>query len=234
VPLEYARISARDLENVALKGDVIAVIPLGSVEQHCEGPLGLDSMVAERLAYEACRRLEEEGRATCLILPTIHYGYSPEWSRVRGTISLPLHVYAKLLEEVIEGVVRGGVKRVVLLNAHGGNAGVAEAILRGLASKHEGLVLALVNYWELLNVRLDHGGPVEEAVARALGLEVDFGNCVDVGYESRPRVILGSPREPSRVVLEGTVPPLGPEALIGALAEALRKIASESPLKHSI
>ncbi len=234
MPVEYVRLSSRDLEELAVKSNVIAVIPLGSIEQHCEGPLGLDSMIAERIAYEACKRLEERGRAVCLILPTIHYGYSPEWSRVRGTISVPLHTYIELLEAIIEGVVRSGVSRVVLVNAHGGNVGVAEAILRDLASRYEGLVLALANYWELLGVKLDHAGPVEEAVARALGLQISLGNCVEVGYEGRPRILLGAPRGPSRLVFEGASAAFNLDVLIEALATALEKVALANPSRQSI
>jgi creatinine amidohydrolase len=223
VPVDYVRISSRDLGELTLESNVIAVVPLGSVEQHCEGPLGLDSMIAERLAYEACKHLEGESRVTCIILPTISYGYSPEWSKVKGTISIPLHIYTGLLEAVIEGIIRSGVKRIALINAHGGNVGVAEAVLRNIASKHEGLVLALINYWELLNAKLDHAGPFEESVARALGLQVSLGDCINIGYESKPRVILGTPSEPAKIVFEANSATVDFETLVGALAKALKK-----------
>ncbi|MFZ8793381.1 MAG: creatininase family protein [Acidilobaceae archaeon] len=234
MPVEYARLSTRALEELASKQNVIAVIPLGSIEQHCEGPLGLDSMIAERLSQEACRRLEARGEVTCVILPTLNYGYSPEWGRVKGTISIPLHTYAELLEAVVEGAIGSGFRRIALINAHGGNVGVAEAVLRSIASRHEGVVLALINYWELLNAKLDHAGPFEEAVVRALGFNIDLGECASVGYEGKPRILLRTPREPSKITMGVTGVSLDLEALVEALAGALRRVATVDPLGYSI
>ncbi|MEN2999948.1 MAG: creatininase family protein [Acidilobaceae archaeon] len=189
MPLEYAKLSSRQLEEVA--GRAIAVLPLGSLEQHCEGPLGFDSLVAERLAWRACEELERRGKL-CVILPTLHYGFSPEWSEVRGTISLDLKTYSSLLSSILEALFKVGFRRIALLNAHGGNAGLLEAIARELS--RDGLAIGVINYWQALGISLDHAGPAETEVARALGLEAGFGRCEEeVGHE-RPTIVAGKAR----------------------------------------
>ncbi len=233
MPIDYTRISSVDLEKFILEENVIVVIPLGSIEQHCNGPLGLDSMIAERLSHEACKRLEEKNSIKCILMPTIYYGYSPEWSKVKGTISIPLHVYKEFLEAIIESLANWGFRRVVLINAHGGNVSLIEATLRSIASKREDLILALVNYWELLDLKLDHAGPLEEHIAKSLGLSIELGECSQVGYESKPRIITKTPQQPSRIIFEDNVI-VDLEKLIEALAEALERIASTSLSKHLI
>ncbi|MCX8195574.1 MAG: creatininase family protein [Acidilobaceae archaeon] len=189
MPLEYSRLSSRQAEEVAEKS--IAVLPLGSLEQHCEGPLGFDSLVAERLAWRACEELERKGRL-CVILPTLHYGFSPEWSEVKGTVSIGLHAYVQLISSILESLIRAGFRRIALLNAHGGNAGLLEAAARELS--REGVAIAVINYWQAAGLSLDHAGPAEESVARALGLDVSFGSCEEeVGHE-RPPIVVGRAR----------------------------------------
>lgn len=233
MPLEYARLSSSQVSRIALEDRVLAVIPLGSIEQHCEGPLGLDSMVAETLAFRSCSLLEERGLGRCVILPTLYYGYSPEWSRVRGTISLPLDTYQSILEAIVEGLAKAGFRRVVFLNGHGGNSSVVEAVMRGVASRFEGLVLALVNYWELLDIKLDHAGPVEESIASSLGVAASLGDCREVGYMSRPRVTTQPPGEPSRIKFGGITAPRV-EEVVEAVVRALEKVLLADPSSHSI
>ncbi|MCS7107157.1 MAG: creatininase family protein [Acidilobaceae archaeon] len=189
MPLEYARLSSRELERVAEVS--VAVLPLGSMEQHCEGPLGFDSFVAEKLAWRACEELERRGKL-CVLLPTLYYGFSPEWSEVRGTVSLDLRTYSSLISSVLEALLKAGFKRIALLNAHGGNAGLLEAIARELS--REGAVIGVINYWQALGISLDHAGPGEAEVAKTLGLEVSFGRCEEEVSYTRPSIVAGRVR----------------------------------------
>jgi len=225
VPLEYAKLPSSLISRIALEEGVVAVVPLGSLEQHCEGPLGLDSMIAERLAFEACVLLERRSAARCVILPTLYYGFSPEWSKVKGTISVPLDVYVNLLKAIVRGLVKAGFKRIAFINTHGGNAGIAEAYISEAASEVGGVVLALINYWELLNIKLDHAGPVEESIAKALGVAESMGECSRIGYRSRPRITATPPEEPSTIAFENQPPNVDVGELIEALARALETVA---------
>lgn len=158
--------------------DSLAVIPVGSVEQHCEGPLGTDLMLAEGLAAAMCEHLETTRSARCVLMPSLSYGFSAEWSLAPGTISLSVETFQMLVKDVVRSLIANGAKRIVLLNGHYGNSPALEAALRDLMRElpHDVAVLQ-VNYWEALGVDVGHASEEEAELMRALGYTVDFGRC---------------------------------------------------------
>ncbi|MDM7275824.1 MAG: creatininase family protein [Thermoprotei archaeon] len=221
MPLDYRELSSFEIRNLASRNDVIAVIPVGSLEQHCRGPLGLDGLIAERIAWESCRALEARNSGLCVILPTIYYAFSPEWGGVEGTLSLKITTFTELVESIISGLRRAGFKRIAFLNGHGGNSSILEAVLREAAG--EGYALALVNYWEPLNIKLDHAGPTEKSVAEQLGIKVDMGECEEkASYKSRPRIVSGKVGEPLTIIINQHAPTR--EHIVEENAKALEEL----------
>jgi mycofactocin precursor peptide peptidase len=96
----------------------VLVIPIGSTEQHgAHLPLGTDTMIAVALA----ERLRDE-HPEVTVAPAIAYGSSGEHQDFAGTLSIG----QTALESVIVELVRSAshsFQRILLLNAHGGNAG---------------------------------------------------------------------------------------------------------------
>ncbi|MEB3851811.1 MAG: creatininase family protein [Desulfurococcales archaeon] len=150
-----------------------ALVPLGSVEQHCHLPVGLDCIIAERLAWLSAARAEEllaaGGGARIAVAPPICYGFSPEWRGAPGTVTLPLGVYAGLVESVVEGLASWGFQAVILFNGHGGNSHPARAAASEAAHRL-GARVAVLDYWRPPGLRLGHACEVEEALARELGV----------------------------------------------------------------
>ncbi|MBD3178745.1 MAG: creatininase family protein [Candidatus Latescibacteria bacterium] len=102
-----------------LKKVDIAILPVGSVEQH--GPhLPLDSdafdarYLAERIA-EAC----SDPRP--LVLPLIPYGVSYEHEEFSGTVTISNDTLAALVYEIGMSVAGNGINKLVIINGHGGN-----------------------------------------------------------------------------------------------------------------
>ncbi|MFN4045710.1 MAG: creatininase family protein [Acidilobaceae archaeon] len=229
MPLDYRELSSFEIRNLASRNNVIAVIPVGSLEQHCRGPLGLDGLIAERIAWESCRALEARNHGLCIILPTIYYAFSPEWGDVEGTIYLKITTFTELVESIISGLKRAGFKRIAFLNGHGGNSSILEAVIREAAG--EGYILALLNYWELSNVKLDHAGPIEKSVAEQLGIEVNVGECEEkVLYKSRPRIVAGKTREPSTLIINQAAPTK--ESIIEGTVKALWELLKTETSKN--
>lgn len=166
MPQPLLLLSTRDAAR--LLPESLVVIPVGSLEQHCRGPLGLDALIAEALSWRACLLLEARGKGSCVIAPTVYYGYSPEWARAPGTVSLAPQAMLGLVESVIEGLYRSGARRIALVNGHAGNTGILEAAMRSATVGRPGLVVGLVEYWRIAGKRLGHCGRGEEELARSL------------------------------------------------------------------
>ena len=223
--VEYRYLNALEAEDLAERG-AVPLIPLGSLEQHCRGPLGLDGLIAERLSVEACRRSWEAG-VPCTVLPTLYYGFSPEWSRIPGTVSLGLESYAGLVRGIIRSLHAMGFRGILLVNGHGGNTGLLYSVAREAVSSL-GLVIGVAEYWRLLGVGLGHASSVEEYISRRLGLEVELGGCREDPGVLDPVIVRPGPGDPVVVESRGRVEGDPVEAvarLIASIYNEARRLA---------
>ena len=96
----------------------IVVVPLGSLEQHGHHlPMLTDSMIGA----EIVRRAEAELGDTALFTPMLWVGASDHHLGFPGTISLSNDLYVSVLVDILESLISAGHRKILLLNAHGGN-----------------------------------------------------------------------------------------------------------------
>jgi creatinine amidohydrolase/Fe(II)-dependent formamide hydrolase-like protein len=97
----------------------IALLPVGSVEQHGPHlPLDTDAFDAD---YLAKRIAEACSKPRPLVLPLISYGVSYEHDSFKGTVSISNDTLSRLVYEIGMSVARNGIKKLVIINGHGGN-----------------------------------------------------------------------------------------------------------------
>ncbi|WP_244403900.1 creatininase family protein [Pyrolobus fumarii] len=159
------------LRVTTLRGQRIAVLPLGSVEWHCSAPLGVDSVIAVEMATRLCRELNEVCGGAVL-LPPLYYGASSEWSGYEE-LSIRRSTVARIVEELAASLERLGFNTLVLVNAHGGNsASLRYAVERLVYEKGTRLRVYIVEWWRLLGLHVGHMDVVEAGLASELmGLE---------------------------------------------------------------
>ncbi len=98
----------------------IALLPVGAIEQHGPHlPLDTDSFDADHLAREVARHCSDPRP---LVLPLVPYGVSYHHNDFSGTFSLTNETMARLIYEIGMSAARNGVKKLVMINGHGGNA----------------------------------------------------------------------------------------------------------------
>ncbi|HXX39055.1 MAG TPA: creatininase family protein [bacterium] len=176
-----------------------AVLPLGSVEWH--GPhlaLGTDLILTEGFVGTL------EGEFTAVAYPAIAYAACPGKTRgYAGTVPIRPSVALDYLCDVLDGILRAGFLRVLLLNAHDANMSIARAAMEWVSGTHTASLL-LVNWWQLVTqAETDaqrmfehhsgrgHGGPYETAAAWTFAHDaVDL----DLASELPPRPALATDR----------------------------------------
>jgi creatinine amidohydrolase len=122
----------------------LALQPVGAIEQHGPHlPVGVDAMIAEAVARAAAARCE--GDFIVLILPTTQVGKSTEHIAYPGTLTLGAETLTRLWTEIGDSVARAGLRKLVFLNAHGGQPQVMEIVARDMRVRHG--MLALASGW---------------------------------------------------------------------------------------
>jgi len=97
----------------------VALLPVGSIEQHGPHlPLDTDAFDAAHLAREVAMACSEPRP---LVLPLVPYGVSYHHDDFAGTLSVSPDTLAKLVQDIGMSAARNGVKKLIIINGHGGN-----------------------------------------------------------------------------------------------------------------
>ena len=125
----------------------IAVLPVAAIEQHGPHlPLNVDTTLVEGVIASALAHLPVG--LPVLFLPTQSIGFSPEHTRFGGTLTLKAETILRLWTELAESVAATGVKKLVLLNSHGGQVGLLDVVARDLRARL-GMLVYSVNSFNL-------------------------------------------------------------------------------------
>ncbi|MFC4766242.1 creatininase family protein [Effusibacillus consociatus] len=168
-------VQGRDFKKVVDSAD-FAVLPLGSIEYHGpHAPYGTDFILAESFS----RLLQ--GNFQAVVYPAIPYSACPgKTQHYPGTISISPPVFTEYLCEVVQGICRSGFSRIVLLNAHDANMGIARTAAEWVTGQFDPCSILLVNWWQMVSPETSnswgvftgsgrgHGGPYEISAVQAL------------------------------------------------------------------
>ncbi|MGH3095623.1 MAG: creatininase family protein [Streptosporangiales bacterium] len=142
---------------------VPVVLPLAAVEQHGPHlPLATDRLIVEHL----CARLDEELGAEVLTLPTVAVGNSTHHRDFPGTLSVRHATLLDQATDVAECVFGDGFHNLLLLNAHGGNEGIAQVALEQLGARWRDRRVVRTTWWQ---VAAEAIGAISEAGPGGVG-----------------------------------------------------------------
>lgn len=122
----------------------IAIIPVGSNEQHGpQNPLGTDHLIAKAIAEETAKRTGVLG------LQVIPFGVSVHHKQFWGTIDISPNTFKNYVKEVCLALNYYGVKKIVIVNGHGGNLHALAELAMELRDK--GIFLSIFQWWPAAN-----------------------------------------------------------------------------------
>ena len=128
-----ARLTTREIAE--LDGEAtLVVLPIAAVEQHGPHlPVWTDTMIGEAVLARALEQRSNDGRVWTL--PIQAYGKSNEHTGFPGTFALSGETLAHVLKEIARGVHASGLRRLLLLNSHGGNPEIIDYVARDLRAE---------------------------------------------------------------------------------------------------
>lgn len=121
------------VDNLA-KDPGVLIQPIGAVEQHGHHlPLLTDTLIADATVERALKYLDDSVPAW--VLPTLPVSKSNEHSGYAGTLVLRAETLMAVLRDVASSVASAGFKRLLFVNAHGGNKALLEMLTRDLRAE---------------------------------------------------------------------------------------------------
>ena len=116
LPYKFEELTSPQFVKAAELAGGVCVIPLGVIEKHGPHlPLGTDMFEARERAFKAAQ-LEY-----AVVFPPYYFGQIFEARHQPGTLAYSNELLWKLLEESCSELARNGLKKIILLNGHGGN-----------------------------------------------------------------------------------------------------------------
>lgn len=136
------------IEDVRAFDAQVVVIPLASTEPHGPHlPYGTDYFIGYGITSQAVRLANAQG-ARVLLYPGIPIGNNVNFKAFPMACRIRVRSYMNMLLDMIEALEEDGIRKIVLVNSHGGNIDTIKAVLREHFERHPagGETRAFVSY----------------------------------------------------------------------------------------
>ena len=128
----------------AIQAGAMAVIPVGSLEQHGRHlAVNTDNVLGDAIADAAVRKASDRGLRV-LLCPPLHYGYTMHNMDFPGTMTLRAETLLAVGVDLVTSLAHHGCKRVVLLNSHGSNWSILDLIARDVMNRRPEVLVAAI------------------------------------------------------------------------------------------
>lgn len=112
-------------------GRTVVVLPVAAIEQHGPHlPLGVDARINRGVLEAALGRVDPA--TPVLVLPALPVGKSDEHAAFPGTLTLSTETLSRVWFEIGQSVHRAGLRKLVIVNSHGGQGHVARIVAQDL------------------------------------------------------------------------------------------------------
>ncbi len=154
-------------QHVRAESYQVAILPWGATEAHnFHLPYATDTIEASAVAIEAASRAWDAG-ARVVVLPAVPFGVNTGQRDIPLCLNMNPSTQAALLADLVETVEAAGVRRLVVLNGHGGND--FRPMIREL-QRASSVFLCAVNWYACIDAAAwfdapgDHAGELETSV----------------------------------------------------------------------
>lgn len=131
--------------------DTLILASIGACEQHGPHlPTFTDTLTAEAIADGVEARLADQ----VLMLPVMWLGASEHHLPFGATLTARVETHITLLIEMVGPLLEDGFRRLMFLNAHGGNTDTMRVALRRMQRNHPDALLTGAGFWELAQAEL--------------------------------------------------------------------------------
>ncbi|MEU0591186.1 MULTISPECIES: creatininase family protein [Streptomyces] len=166
--MDVSLVPADTSEDVRERGHKVAVLPVGSYEQHGPYlPLATDTLVACAVAREVADAYPVH------LLPPVTIGCSHEHADWPGTVSISAVTLHAVVRDIADSLRRSGVEALVVVNGHGGNYVLGNVVQESSARGERLALFPAAEDWETARRRAGvvtslltdmHAGEIETSI----------------------------------------------------------------------
>jgi creatinine amidohydrolase len=150
----------------------VAVLPFGATEPHnLHLPYRMDTIEGTTVGEKICEEAHRRG-AKVMLLPTLPYGTQTNQAKFPFAMNVYPSTLGTIISDLVESLVRTGVRKIVLLNSHGGNE--LKSVLRELYGRTpahlflcDWYTVCRDIYHEIFERPDNHAGEMETSMALA-------------------------------------------------------------------
>ena len=145
-PVHMGTITGGEAREIYAANPVI-LLPLGSHEdQGPHAPMG-DYLLAEKIAELAAIRASQRGTRT-VVAPVLPFGGLDWFGPMIGGIAITQATLTAVLTDMVAHLHRNGLRRLIVINGHGGNVGPIAEVARSLYERDR-TVLPSLYLWRI-------------------------------------------------------------------------------------
>lgn len=117
----------------AAEKNTLVILPVGMLEEHGPHlPVSTDNIIAENIAIKLAEGIKNN--IPVLVLPVIWTGYHGNLvAKMPGSIRVKPETLLNFVYDVLESLVVGGFKKIMIINGHGQNPAMLEIACRKIA-----------------------------------------------------------------------------------------------------
>ncbi len=163
-----------DIGQVGERSGSVAVVPVGSVEQHgYHLPVGTDTILADAVSRNGAGIVADN--LPVLVTPPVWSGLSPHHLDFGGTISLEVETMIAVLRDVAASILDNGFDALIFVNGHGGNQAILSTAVTKIGREFPDAQILTITYFQLAAPFIDevreseaggmaHGGEFETSI----------------------------------------------------------------------
>ncbi len=129
----WEELTSSDFSNAVKYSRGVCIIPIGVIEKHGQHlPLGTDVFTSREISLRAA------AKEYAIVFPFYYVGQINEAKHQPGTIAYSPELLYKFLQETCDEISRNGIKKIIIMNGHGGNNSFLQYFCQSqLASKRD-------------------------------------------------------------------------------------------------
>ncbi len=150
----------------------LAILPWGATEAHnYHLPYGTDNYEVSVIVNRSSEIASEYG-AKVIVLPGIPFGVNTGQTDIPYVINMLPSTQKKIIEDIIASLLKSNVKKLLILNGHGGND--FKSIIREVGYEYPEMCLCSANWFQALdhNQYFDYPGDHADEMETSLMLHI--------------------------------------------------------------